>query len=95
MTLANQTLASNHAKLAITYDGKFGDLPDPIAYDSSDEDIRHWATEAVRSGGVPGIPAIAHANFEGFVVERYPAGDGRPFATIAVRPKTPFGCNIA
>lgn len=77
------------AVLNITYQGSNGDLPDPIDYDASDEQIRLWATEAVQAGGIPGLDAV-QADFSDFVVERYPARDGLP-ARILLRPKTPFG----
>jgi hypothetical protein len=77
------------AKLNITYSGQNGDLKDPISFDASDEDIKGWAVEAVRSGSVPGIDA-QEADFTDFVVDRFSAKEDLP-ARVLIRPKTPFG----
>jgi hypothetical protein len=79
------------ARLNITYGGENGELPDPVFYDSSDGDIKQWATEAVRAGGVPGIPADPTASFTDFIVERYDANEEVDYNRIMLRPKTPFG----
>jgi hypothetical protein len=78
------------AILNITVNGQNGALPDPVPYDAPDTNIRAWATEAVRNGGVPGIDTDPNVDFRDFVVDRYDARDGLP-ARIAIRPKTPFG----
>lgn len=79
------------AKLNVTYGGQNGDFEDPVNFDATDGDIRQWATEAVRAGTVPGIPAAPDADFTDFVVDRFEATDSRPFKLLALRPKTPFG----
>lgn len=79
-----------HARLNITYGGYNGDLTDPIAYDSADGDVKQWATEAVRNGNVPGIPAQANADFTDFIVDRFAATAELP-GRVMLRPKTPFG----
>ena len=79
------------AKLNITFNGENGDLPDLVSYDATDADIRQMATESVRYGYVPGIEANALANFDNFVVERYPAKEDVPFNRIVLRPKSEFG----
>ena len=79
------------ARLNVTHGGSNGDLPDTVSYDATDEQVRTWATEAVRNGNVPGIPADPNASFLDFVVDRFPATDVRPYALIQLRPKTPFG----
>ena len=87
--LVQAEFVPGEAILNITYGGENSDLPNPILFDSTDADIRRWATEAVRAG-IPGITADANVNFTDFVVERYPAkGDLPP--RVMVRPKTPFG----
>lgn len=80
----------DRARLGITWNGQYGELPDPISYNASEADVRRYATEAVQ-GGIPGITANAGANFNDFVVERFNATGDRPYNLIQVRPKTPFG----
>jgi len=79
------------ARLNITYGGSNGDLPDLVDGDASDADVKAWATEAVRGGGVPGIAVDPGADFSDFVVDRFPPTEGRPFPLLVLRPKTPFG----
>ena len=83
-------IAEGMARVNVTYSGHNGDLPDPVPYDGTDADIKGWVTEAVRFGGVPGIPANPNANFQDFVVDRFPATAELP-NRISLRPKTPFG----
>lgn len=78
------------ATVNVTYAGQNGDLLAPVYFQSTDGDIKAWVTEAVRSGTVPGINAAPAADFTDFVVDRFPAKDGRP-NMLMVRPKTPFG----
>lgn len=84
-------LKEDEAKVNVTWQGQNGDLPDPVSYDAADGDVRQWVTEAVRTGGIPGIRADAEANFQDFVVERFPATPDRPWNLIQIRPRTPFG----
>jgi hypothetical protein len=79
------------AKLTITFGGQQGDLPDLVAYDSTDGDLKQVASESVRTGYIPGIDGDQEADFTDFVVDRYPARDDIPFNRLALRPKTPFG----
>jgi len=84
-------MESHEARLNITWSGQNGDLVDPIAYDAPDKDILQWATEAIRTGGVPGITADLNANLTDFVVDRFAATADVPMNRIVLRPKTPFG----
>jgi hypothetical protein len=86
-----EALVHTMAKLNITYKGQQGDLPDPIAYDASDEAVRQAATESVKQGYVPGIEADEGADFTDFVVDRFPAHPDIPYNRLSLRPKTPFG----
>lgn len=79
------------AQLNITINGQNGDLPDPVAFDATDADVKAFAQEAVATGYVPGITADERANFNDFVVDRFPATNDRPFNRLVIRPKTPFG----
>lgn len=84
-------IEDHEARINITWAGANGDLPDPVRYDSTDEDVRGWVSEAVRGGGVPGIPATADIDLTNHIVERFEANEARPFSLIQVRPKTAFG----
>jgi len=77
------------ALLNITWKGENGDSRDAIDFDATDETIKNWATEMVRSGSVAGIAIDDGVNFHDFVVDRFPANKDRP-CRIFVRPKTPF-----
>ena len=79
------------ARMNITYNGQNGELPDLVAYDSTDADLKQIATESVSTGYVPGIDADDGVDFRDFVVDRYPAREELPFNRIFLRPKTPFG----
>jgi len=81
----------NEARVMITWAGQTGDLPDTVDFRASDLQIKRWATEAVRTGGVPGIDIDARADCRDFVVDRFVANAVRPYPLIQVRPKTPFG----
>ena len=78
------------ARLNVTHAGANGDLPDMVNSDATDEQIKIWATEAVRAG-IPGIPADPNADFGDFVVDRFAATADVPYARLLLRPKTPFG----
>ncbi len=84
-------LDAGMARVNITFGGENGDLPDPVSFDATDGDIKGWMSEALRTGGVPGIPAQARADLTDFVVDRFPATDVRPYNLLQIRPKTPFG----
>lgn len=85
------TIAANEARVNVTYGGSNGDLPDPVSYDSGDGDVKTWVSEAIRTGGIPGIAATANVDLTDFVVDRFTANEARPFNLIQLRPKTPFG----
>lgn len=86
-----RVIGPDEARLNITWNGQNGDLPDTISRDASDEQIRQWATEAVRNGAVPGIPADARVNFADFVIERNAPHEARPHHLTMLRPKTAYG----
>lgn len=87
----NNVIEQDQARLSITWDGQHGDLPDPVLFDSTDGDVRGIASEAVRTGGVPGIRADANVNFTNFVVERFSSTEDRPYNLVMLRPKVEFG----
>jgi len=79
-----------NARLNVTINGQNGDYPDPVSYDSTDGDVKQIATEAIRTGYIPGIAADPNANLMDFVVDRFPNTAELP-PRLMVRPKTPFG----
>jgi hypothetical protein len=82
-----------NARLNVTYGGQNGDYPDPVDFNNADGDVKQVATEAIRTGYIPGIPADPAADLTDFVVERYPATEELP-PRLMLRPKTPFGMNV-
>lgn len=83
-------LAPGEAILGITWNGEYGELPDPISFDSTEQAIRRFATEAIAHGGVPGISVDPNVDFSLFQIDRFEAKTDRS-ATIQLRPKVPFG----
>lgn len=92
--MVDTNIAANEAIVNVTWAGNNGDLRDPVSFDATDEEIRNWATEAVRSGSVTNIAAAQNVNFADFVIERYAASAETPYNRIFIRPKTPFGRDI-
>jgi hypothetical protein len=80
---------ADEAVLNITYSNTNGDLKDWVPFDSTDADIKRYATEAIRSGSIQGIDA-QDADFTDFMVQRFPAKDDLP-NRVVLRPKTAFG----
>ena len=79
------------ARVNVTWAGSNGDLPDLVNYDATDAEVRGWVTEAIRTGGVPGVPMDTNADLQDFVVDRFEASDVYPIPRLMLRPKTPFG----
>lgn len=89
--MAARMFRADQARLNITWKGQNGDLPDAVAFEATDAEIKRWATEALRTGGIPGIGADPHANLEAFVIDRFSATAEIPYNRLFARPKTPFG----
>jgi hypothetical protein len=87
----DNVIGIGQARVNITWSGQNGDLPDTVSVDAADGDIKQWVTEAVRTGGVPGIAADPTADFHDFVVDRFGPNESRPWSLVGIRPKTPFG----
>lgn len=83
-----------NARLNITFAGQNGDYPDPVSYDASDADLKQIATEAIRTGYIPGIAEDPNVNLTDFVVDRFPSVEDLP-PRLVIRPKTPFGIDLA
>lgn len=79
------------ARVNVTWARQNGDLPDPVPLDATDGDVRQMVTEALRGGGVPGIPASPEADLSDYMVDRHDPTDARPFHLFNLRPKVPFG----
>lgn len=89
-------IEANQACVNLTYSpggvSRNADLPDPVPLDSTDAQVLATVTEAVRTGGFPGIPADARADFSrDFVVDRVDPSEQYPYTRFMVRPKVPFG----
>ncbi len=84
-------LLANEAILNVTWANNNGDLKDPVSFDATEEEIRTWATEAVRNGGVSNIAIDRNVDFTDFIIERYAATEETPFNRIFLRPKANFG----
>jgi len=84
-------LQANEVLVNVTWAGQNGDMPQPVEFDASNQDILNWVTEAVQSGSIPGITSDPDADFSGFVVEKLAATEVRPTNQVIVRPKTAFG----
>lgn len=82
------------ARVNINYNSLNGDLQEMVNFDSTDDQVREWVSEAIRTGSVPGMTPAANdeaVDLSGYKVERFPATDARPFDLIQVRPKTAYG----
>lgn len=90
MTTAIQMIDTNQARVLVTYGGASSELPDSVNKDANDADVKGWVTEAIRTGGIPGIAAV-DADLRDYVVDRFPPTEQRAYNLIAIRPKTPFG----
>jgi len=95
--LEEMKMEAYEATVNITYKGNNGNLPDPVNYEATNGDILGWAAEALRTGGVPGIPADPTAVLTDFVVDRFnadltlPETDPAHWNRLMLRPKAPFG----
>lgn len=84
-------IQATEARVGVTYKGEYGELPDPVHFDSTDGDVRQWVSEAIRTGGIADIKADANVNLTDFVIDRFNSTEARPYNLIQIRPKTPFG----
>ena len=84
-------LPAGQARVSVTYEGRTGDLADPVSVDASHDDVRRMAQEALRSGGIRGLPAFPEADLSGFVVDPCEPNEVTPFPRLLVRSKTAFG----
>ena len=75
---AGMELGGPNARLNITVNGQNGDYPDALRYDMTDGDVKQVATEAVRTGYIPGVTA-AEVNFNDFVVGALISGVAQKF----------------
>jgi len=91
--IAIPAIQEDEARVNVTFAGQNGELPDPVYYNSTDGDIRQMVTEAIRAGGVPGIPAggVDANTFDNFMVDRFGPTEDRPHNLIMLRPKTEYG----
>jgi hypothetical protein len=88
-----RVIRDDQARVNVTWQRQNGELPDPVFFDATDDQIRAWVTEAVRNGSVPGIPADPDADFTNFMIDRFTANDARPYNAFMIRPKTAYGAS--
>lgn len=91
--MAARMFRADQARLNVTWKGQNGDLPDAVAFDATDAEIKGWAREALKTGGIPGIKADPCADLKDFVVDRFSASTEIPYCRLMLRPKTPFGAS--
>ncbi len=86
-------LGADEARVNITFGGQNADLPQTVSRFASPADVKRWVEEALRTGSVPGMPAVAgNETFDGFTVDPLMEPiEGRPYAMFAFRPQTKFG----
>jgi len=89
-------IQAHEARVNITYNGQNFELPDPVHYQAGDGDIKTWASEAIRTGSVPGVAADPNVNLQNYMVDRFdapvnPAPGQRDHNLIQIRPKTAYG----
>lgn len=89
--LVGPALPQGQARVVVTYEGQTGDLADPISADTSHPDVLRMVEEAIRTGGIRGIPAKPDASLQGFIVDPAAPNDVHPYPRLLVRPKTAFG----
>jgi len=83
-------MANENANLNVTWNGENGNLPDPVPYNLTDQQVIEIAEEAVKNGDIPGINVDPNVDFDGFVVDRFNE-QGDLGARIFLRSKVPFG----
>ncbi len=87
-----RVIQPHQARVNITYKRQYGELPDAVTFDSTDADVRGWVSEAIRTGGVPGVDADPNVRLTDYVIDRFPPVPGvREHNLIDIRPKVEFG----
>ena len=87
-----RVIPPHQARVNITYKRQYGELPDAVTFDATDGDVRGWVSEAIRTGGVPGIDADPAVRLNDYVIDRFPPVPGvREHNLIDIRPKVEFG----
>lgn len=84
-------LMAHEARVNITYNGRNGDLAEPVPFDASDRQIKEWVREAVTGGSIPGVAVRGRVDLSHFVVDRFRSNGTTPYNRIFLRPSTPFG----
>lgn len=87
-----RVIQPHQARVMVTYKRQHGELPDAVTFDSTDGDVRGWVSEAIRTGGVPGIDADPEVRLADYVIDRFgPVPGVREHNLIDIRPKVEFG----
>ena len=83
-------MEAHEAVVTVAYDGKQGELVDPVNFEATSQDVIQMVTEALHTGSVRGIPAYPSADLTDYVVDRFAANEEYP-NRLTLRPKVPFG----
>jgi len=88
--MADELVALEFARVEITWAGHHAELPDGMAVDATDDQVRAMVQEAV-ANGFPGMPADPNVNLRDFVIDRFGPSETRQTHLLLARPKTAFG----
>lgn len=79
------------AYVNVTFNNLNGELPDPVVATATPNDVKAWVAEALRTGGIRGIPAQEDPDLTGYKVDPPSFSEARQALVMFVRPGTPFG----
>ena len=88
--MADELMVLEFARVEITWAGHHAELPDGMAVDATDDQVRAMVQEAV-ANGFHGMPADPNVNLRDFVVDRYGPSEARAQHLVTIRPKVAFG----
>jgi hypothetical protein len=95
--LEGQAQAPDHgvgpdeARVIITVGGRTGDLPATVDRHAAHEDVRRMVQEALRGGGVAGLPAMPDVDLTDYIIDPCEPNAQTPYWRLLARPKTAFG----
>ena len=84
---------SDRAIVSVTWQGAHGALPDSIAAQTPTLEVLMMLEEAIRTGGIPGIPADLRVDLTDYTIDRPQVAGGDSPQRLIARPKTDYGAN--